>query len=281
MNKKHIGCLLVLTIFATVSFALAENESSSFIRVYRNAGAPISMDTAITTYTNKDISVDLVAAVHVGEADYYSKLNEEFTKYDAVLYELIAPEDVDFDKREKGSAGNILTFLQTSLKSALGLEFQLDGIDYKKKNFVHADMTPDAFADSMEKRGESIWSMMIQIILHSKEFQSKNPGKSGEMMLLRMLLSPNRKYPLRTMLAEQFENLEPMMAALDGPNGSTIVTERNKVALKVLDQQIKLGKKKVAIFYGAAHMNDMEERLISKFNVQKSSEKWVVAWKLN
>ncbi|HET9272935.1 MAG TPA: hypothetical protein VFO09_01545, partial [Methyloceanibacter sp.] len=36
--------------------------------------------------------IDLVAVVHVGEQAYYRRLNREFEKYDAVLYELVAPE---------------------------------------------------------------------------------------------------------------------------------------------------------------------------------------------
>ena len=37
---------------------------------------------------------------------------------------------------------------------------QLDEIDYTKRNFVHADMSPDEFAASMKKKGESLWNMI-------------------------------------------------------------------------------------------------------------------------
>jgi len=42
-----------------------------------------------------------------------------------------------------------------------------------------------------------------------------------------------------------------------GPGGSTIVSERNKRALAVLKNQIKKGKRHLAIYYGVAHMPDM------------------------
>jgi hypothetical protein len=72
------------------------------------------------------------------------------------------------------------------------------------------------------------------------------------------------------------------MQALEGPEGSTIITERNKVALKKLAEQIASGKKKIAIFYGAGHLGDMEKRLLSnEFELKRSGEDWLDAWNLS
>ena len=76
---------------------------------------------------------------------------------------------------------------------------------------------------------------------------------------------------MKRLMAEQFENLDGAMSALDGPQGSTIMTERNKVALKKLAEQIADGKKKIAIFYGAAHMSDMEKHLVADFHLQRGN----------
>ena len=81
-------------------------------------------------------------------------------------------------------------------------------------------------------------------------------------------------------MAEQFEDLEGAMSALDGPEGSTIITERNKVALKVLAEQITAGKKRIGVFYGAGHMPDMEQRMIKDLGVRRATERWLVAWDL-
>ena len=43
---------------------------------------------------------------------------------------------------------------------------------------------------------------------------------------------------MKRLMAEQFENMEGAMEALDGPHGSTLVTERNKVAKKK-DQRLQ------------------------------------------
>ena len=72
-------------------------------------------------------------------------------------------------------------------------------------------------------------------------------------------------------MAQQFESLEGSMSALDGPDGSTIITERNKRCFDVLDKQLAAGKKKIAIFYGAGHLPDMERRLDSDYGFERAA----------
>ena len=59
-----------------------------------------------------------------------------------------------------------------------------------------------------------------------------------------------------------------------------ILTDRNKVALQVLRKQLKGGKKNLAIFYGAAHLPDMEKRMIEKMGFERKGARWVAAWNL-
>jgi hypothetical protein len=67
---------------------------------------------------------------------------------------------------------------------------------------------------------------------------------------------------------------------LYGPEGSTIITERNKKALEVLDREMKRGKRKLAIFYGAGHLPDFEARLKKDFKLKRQNQRWLEAWKL-
>ena len=59
--------------------------------------------------------------------------------------------------------------------------------------------------------------------------------------------------------------------------GSVIVGERNRVALEVFDREIKAGRKKLGIFYGAAHLPDMEKRLEARC-YHRIAERWLTAW---
>jgi hypothetical protein len=71
------------------------------------------------------------------------------------------------------------------------------------------------------------------------------------------------------------------LAALSGDDGSsTLITERNKKALQVLRRELDAGKKRIAIFYGAGHLPDMEARLIRDFRAERQQTEWIVGWDL-
>jgi hypothetical protein len=105
-------------------------------------------------------------------------------------------------------------------------------------------------------------------------------GGGGDAGLLLALLGKNRQLALKRVMAEQFEDLRTQAQVFDGPKGSTLISGRNKAALEVLRQQIAAGKRKLAIFYGAAHMPDMEKRLRQDFGLVPSSVRRLVAWDL-
>ena len=161
------------------------------------------------------------------------------------------------------------------------LEHQLAAVDYTKENLLHADMSPDDFAKSMADRNESFMGMFFRMMGQAMAQQSLGKNRTSDFDLLAAFFDPrDRAGALKRVMAEQFEDIEGMMRALDGPDGSTIITERNKVALAKLRDQIAAGKKKIAIFYGAGHLGDMEKRLIADFQLKRSGEEWLDAWNL-
>ncbi|MBL9125430.1 MAG: hypothetical protein JNG90_17460 [Planctomycetaceae bacterium] len=268
---------------------------SKFLRITRSEqDEPISLDTAIVRYVSTDpalagVTVDLVGVIHIGEKDYYDELNRVLAEYDAVLYELVAPEGTKIEKGETRSAHPI-SALQGGMKSMLGLELQLEHIDYQKDHFVHADMTPEGFSKSMEDRGENMFTlffrMLGQSIAQQSKLQARQAGQpnvrrgANDADMLLAMFDRNRSHKLKQLMAEQFEDLEGAMGMFEGPNGSTIITERNKVALDVVRKQLAGGKRKLAVFYGAGHMPDMERRLLADFGLRRDSERWLAAWQL-
>ena len=260
------------------------NDKPRFLRLVRDdKKQPRVLETAIVTYVPVDpakgeITIELVGAVHVGDKAYYEALNKEFEQYDALLYELVAPANAAIPKERKGVPGSAIGGLQVGMKEILELEFQLDRIDYTKANFVHADMSPEEFAKTMTKRGESFAKMFFQMMGYG--FSQQGKGTNTEVDLLMALFAKNRAHKMKIAMAEQFDTMEGQMEILDGPEGSTILTERNRKAFEVLDEQLKAGKKKLGVFYGAAHLPDMEKRLLNDFGFKRSSERWVPAWSL-
>lgn len=276
---------LAIALLYAASSEAKEGKGNDFLRLRRTeSGKPLAMETSIVSYAPasgaKTVQVDLIGAVHIADKAYFDRLNKEFESYDAVLYELVAPHDVTPNPGE--GSGSAIGFLQTSMKSMLGLQYQLDCIDYKKANFVHADMTPEEFASTMKERGESFPQMFLRMFGQSLAMQANDPTGSSDVQLLAALFaSPKeRARRMKRIMAEQFENMEVATSALDGPNGSTILTERNKAALRVLKSEIGKGKKRIAIFYGAAHLPDMEKRLLADFNMKRENLEWVSAWDL-
>jgi hypothetical protein len=272
--------------------AATEKERSNterFLRIRKDAkGRPVAMETSVVRYQmrNEDgetVSVDLIGAVHVGEADYYEKLNQQFEKYDSLLYELVAPEGTVIPKGGRADDGGVsmnpIAGMQMGMKSVLGLEFQLEHIDYTKDNFVHADMTPEEFGESMKDNGESVGGYALKAIGQSMAMQAagKNDGSAAMLMAL---FSKNKTLRLRRAMAQQMMDMEGGLAMFEGKDGSTIINHRNRKCMDVLKKELASGKKSIAIFYGAGHLADMEQTLISEFQMQPGGQKWLQAWKL-
>jgi hypothetical protein len=153
-------------------------------------------------------------------------------------------------------------------------------VDYTKDNFVHADMSPDEFAASMKSKGESWMQMFLRMLGQGLAKQANKKEGATDADLIFALFANDRALRLKRIMADQMEDLELQMAALEGPDGSTILTERNKKALTVLERELKAGKKKIGIFYGAAHLPDMHERLLKEFKLKRGGEEWLPAWNM-
>ncbi len=267
-----------------------EAPEDEFLRLVRSdAGDVLSMDTAIVEFRaagaeNQGVEVTLVGVVHIGEKQYYEQLNKEFDKFDVVLYELVAPKGTRVPKDGARRGGSPLSMMQNGMQRMLGLEYQLDQIDYQRENFVHADMSPEEFEKSMADRGDDFMSMFFRMIGRSIAQQaaqaSRNGGRrnSGDADMLLALFNRDGSSSMKRIMAEQFEDLEGAMHVIDGPDGSTLITDRNEKALGVLAEQIKAGKKKIAVFYGAGHMPDMAKRLADDFHLRRGETRWLQAW---
>jgi hypothetical protein len=256
----------------------------SFMRYVDDGAQGGSLQTADVEFKNANgVSVHLIGAIHIGEKAYYDSLNREFQNYDAVLYEMVKPKDAPAPGPGDGEKSqSTISQFQRLLKDSLELDFQLDDIDYTAPNFVHADLDKETFEKMQEERGETFEMIFMRMLMKAftdpPAMNNAAAGDSGD-DLIAILTHPDMERQIKLVLARQLGQIDLSAMGLDGPNGSVLVTERNKAALKVLSDELTAGKKNIAIFYGAAHMTDMTKRL-EAMGFSPTSTRWNAAWDL-
>ncbi|MCA9065529.1 MAG: hypothetical protein KDA96_20820 [Planctomycetaceae bacterium] len=303
----------------------SEERDPEYVRLQRtDDNLLLTLDTSIIHMGNSkkypETTVDLIGAVHLGEAEYYETLNRRFQDYDVLLFEAVMPEeavrkgwrpgrgnsnrnnanranpngvksapDAEVQRRllpdeEEWSEAKIglsaIGVLQIGMKEALGLEFQLTAIDYSAANFVHADMTQEELEATMRRRGESFSEMFLREMGKSVMKQQDQHPLAQNLDVLMSLLTNDRLFRVRRIAAVQLARADEG-SAFAGPDGtSTIITERNIKALDVLKEKLKRGHKKIGIFYGAGHFDDMEKRMVDDLGFERTRLEWLTAWHL-
>ncbi len=270
----------------------AESAQGRYLRILRDKeGAPTALQTSIVRFVpasgEGDLIVDLVGAVHIGDASYYNTLNKQFEQYDVVCYELVAAKGTRIPKGGRKDSDNPLAMVMDVAKRFLDLKSQVEAIDYTKDNFVHADMSPDEMWAAVKKRGDDGLTLMLSITadLLREQNRKAQQAEEGPKALPKhledfdwsVLLDSKGPVKLKRVFAENFDE-ESAVAGLGSTMNSILINDRNQAALKVFNQEVVKGKKRIAIFYGAAHMPDMEERLIKEYGLKRQSSHWLTAW---
>ena len=303
VGARYSRCLLALLSFFAIATAqlrwlqaapttapavFAQPRSSDFLRLIDKGSTGNRLETADVAYRNAEgVTVYLVSAVHVGEREYFEGLNESFKLRDAVLYEMVKPKDVPAPlPGEKPETQSMISQAQRLMKDVLGLEFQLDVVDYSPANFLHADLDAETFQKMQAERGESFTSMFLQAMMKA---MTQPPADNGdapahdmEKMLEDMVKTftrPDMERQLKLRLARQLVDMENQPFGPNALEGTVLLTERNKAAVVALDRALLDGKKDIAIFYGAAHMPDLAERLQQR-GFTRVATQWRMAWNL-
>jgi len=275
--RKAVTALLAISCCWLASAAGADTR---FTRVdVDDQDQPRALQLGISSYGGNGFTVDLIGAIHIGDPAYYAKLNEMFKSYDALLYELVAPPGIDINA-EVAERKGLLSKTQVGLTRLLDLSFQLDEIDYGQPNFVHADLTPSELRQSMQERDESLYVYFWRAFFASVNEYAKDPLGLKDWQLLSGMLNAADGNSLKTMMAYEMTNLDSVQDILGEDSDSAIVGARNARVIEVLRGQLDAGSRRIGIFYGVAHMPDLEERLLKDLGLSYEKTTWIDAWQL-
>ena len=171
--------------------------------------------------------------------------------------------------------------LQSQLAEALGLEFQLAAMDYGQDHWRISDMSIDQVQRALAREGADFGPLapmvdggglpaqLVKFMLGLLKFaDTMSDGAMSTMLKVIMI----------EMLGDESITQASLEQVGDGFK-KVIVDERNEVAIDdvraILEREP--GVESVAVFYGAAHMFDLEKRLTEELSYRPVRETWLPA----
>jgi hypothetical protein len=267
-------------------------ELPDYVRYREDAGSS-RLEVAVRTLAlPSGQTVDLIGVVHIADAAYYQELNRRFGGYDSVLFELVGDPRALTERAPPASAapagrqhGGTVSFIQQAAGRYLDLSFQLDVIDYSGSNMVHADTSMEQFQQLQAQRGESTVSLFMRAMEAQLKGQltgqldRRAASELDTFGLIRILLSEDSAAAFKQALAKNFDQMESMSALMEGEQGSVILSGRNQVVVdKISEVLARKKQRRIAVFYGGAHMPGIETALVSDMKARVAGEEWLAAW---
>src|SRR5437667_11100661 len=126
--RQRITQAVVLTVLFLCSAARTAPTSqpaTTFMRFVQDSDGSARLEVADAAYRNpRGVVVHLIGAVHIADPIFYEGLNENFSHYDALLYEMVKAAGTGAPMKGEKSGGWIST-MQRFMKDRMGLQFQL------------------------------------------------------------------------------------------------------------------------------------------------------------
>jgi len=245
--------------------------------------------------------VRLVAAIHIADREYYRQVQRILDGDAITLFEGVSNKKDDFKKQGPVRRPEAL---YTKMADALGLISQYEGIDYRREHFHNADLTqgemlarlrgetlttpkpegPDQVLGAPAKQAEAKYQALTEVM--------NGGGLTGVMANIGLAFIKHNPRLRATMLlgiigTDPTASEQAMAKQLGGESGRRIarliVEERNQEAVSGLRRfigQRKTGET-IALFYGAAHLEGIEDALVRRFGYVPESTEWLVAVKVD
>ena len=279
--------VLLLVLLVLLRPVAAQEEEVRFIRfVSGEDGWQGRLQTAIVSYENAaGVQLDLVAAVHIADPDYYRHLNDYFAGRDAVLYELVA-EPGQRPVPDNPGGDSLLGWLQQAAAAFLNVGFQLRHVDYSAGNFRHADLSPGELQALMAARNETFFTMFLNLALAQianeqalRAVDGARPSALTYAALMEALAAEDQAVAIKFLLARELGRADGLMLTPEQEAQLTILGDRNRAALETLAESLdEPALHRLSLFYGAAHMPGLERVIVGELGFELRDRRWLDAW---
>jgi len=273
-------------------FALAEPlpvEKAAFLRTTDLADKSRGLQTASVEYrpaSGGGPGIWLVGVAHLGTGEYFQAIQQRLDRQTVVLYEGVGLHDV-----KKGPGATSDAGIQTTLAKALGLKFQLDAIDYRRPSFVNSDLQVPELEKEVKARAPADAATQDQTFHQLIDALQGNGAMAGALSQVVGLLgsSPEMREMTKAMLIEVLGQAGELLAATRTASPElndlldVILTQRNEIVIRDLGAQLRRLRAgdSIAIFYGAAHMDELARHLRDELHYVPAKTEWDTAFTAN
>ena len=281
----RFGARLSVLLFCVAMNPLHAQEESEYVRfVQGNTELEGELQTAVVSFENEaGVQLNLVAAVHLGEEEYYAELNDYFKTQDVVLYELVAEPNQVPVRGGRESSTSLIGIIQQAMAKFLNIGFQLDEIDYTQSNFLHADLTPSQLDDLMASKNENFFTVFLN--LAKAQIAQQNASHEEPLSwftvlsLINAMNSEDQNSAGKLLLAQELGRRGGVIVSEELEQQLTLLGDRNKAALRVLSEALHNPDfQRISIFYGAAHMPGIEREISATMGFARTGLEWQSAW---
>ncbi len=252
---------------------LEENTQDSFIRI-EVKGKKVHLLTAIKTYEKENnLEIKLAGDIHLAEEEYFLGFMDELSSQDKVLIEGIKPARLSFfDKlrlpyRFLKSLSDLYDTIAKHSDLSLRTKFIKDFLNLHpddKPKYEFCDITIKEFINEAKKNNEEklFYSIAISVFPLMKIIAKTKPEA------IKAILTKTNEKP-----SQKRENNHLRYK-------KTILDVRNRIVKERLSELLREKKEdyKIGVFYGAGHMQDLENYILEHQGFQKKGEKWFKAF---
>jgi hypothetical protein len=273
-------------------------EPKPILRVHEDTNGTIALQVAVRdllpTRRHQPV-IRLVGVTHLGSSNYYHDLQQLLNSQPLVLFEGVGATNKQFMAARSDQYA-----LQPALALALGLQFQLNAIDYSSPHFINSDLSVEQLSrifsgpdtdptDPTDPTEDASLGELLSLMDGS--------SWSGVLMRFGVALigaSPRLRATVRLVLVETLGSLEGDLSDATGLPPEVrrlmevLIRERNSAVINDLADLLERGRKSrtqrlpsVAVFYGAGHLADLERRICAELGYVPGPDQWHTAFDVN